>query len=378
MKIDCVIVAAYTTVFLTATALANTWSLSNVLLASSSGIQTDLSLTSSVSAGAELAIRECADQFNNEVWNCPVTAFRSRREERENNREAAYIQAITAAGVTHTLTRNCSQGSILHCECEQRRLGNKRDPMAWKWGGCSDNVKFGETVSRQFLDTGESGNDPRSLANLHNSEAGRIAVRKTMKTLCKCHGVSGSCATQTCWRQLGEFREVGKYLKKQYKRALRVDYNDGDLDMLDNLMSNRIDRVPRHQRDRRAMMEKKQKLKRQVKKRKLVFLQSSPDYCRMNTTSGYKGVLGRTCVTDPNNPDSRSQVRKCSKLCQDCGMYVKKKVVDVVTTCNCRFEWCCKVTCETCHKKQIQITCTNTPSFYNNFLELSYLKSKGL
>ena len=75
--------------------------------------QTDLTLTSSVSAGAELAIRECADQFRAEVWNCPVTAFRSRREERGNNRETAYIQAITAAAVTHTLTRNCSQGSLL-------------------------------------------------------------------------------------------------------------------------------------------------------------------------------------------------------------------------------------------------------------------------
>ena len=75
--------------------------------------QPDLSLTSSVSAGAELAIRECADQFNTEVWNCPVTAFRSRREERDNNRETAYIQAITAAAVTHTLTKNCSQGSIM-------------------------------------------------------------------------------------------------------------------------------------------------------------------------------------------------------------------------------------------------------------------------
>ena len=75
--------------------------------------QTDLSLTSSVSAGAELAIRECADQFRAEVWNCPVTAFRSRREERGNNRETAYIQAVTAAAVTHTLTRNCSQGSLL-------------------------------------------------------------------------------------------------------------------------------------------------------------------------------------------------------------------------------------------------------------------------
>ena len=41
-----------------------------------------------------------------------LTIFRSRREERDNNREAAYIQAITAAAVTHTLTRNCSQGSI--------------------------------------------------------------------------------------------------------------------------------------------------------------------------------------------------------------------------------------------------------------------------
>ena len=61
----------------------------------------------------------------------------------------------------------------------------------------------------------------------------------------------------------------------------------------------------------------------QVKKRKLVFLQSSPDYCRykntishqtfsdliiiftfmiirMNVTAGYKGVVGRTCKTDPN------------------------------------------------------------------------------
>ena len=176
---------------------------------------------------------------------------------------------------------------LQHCECEPRRVGSKRDVAEWKWGGCSDNVKFGEEVSRQFLDSGEAGADPRSLANLHNSEAGRVAVKKTMRTLCKCHGVSGSCATQTCWRQLSDFRDTGKFLKKQYKRALRVDYNNGDLDKLDNLMSNRIDRVPRHQRDRRAMREQ-QKLKKKVKKRKLVFLQSSPDYCRMNVTAGYK------------------------------------------------------------------------------------------
>ena len=76
-------------------------------------------------------------------------------------------------------------------------------------------------VSRQFLDSGETGSNPRSLANLHNNQAGRVAVRKTMRQLCKCHGVSGSCATQTCWRQISDFKEVGTFLKKQYKRALR-------------------------------------------------------------------------------------------------------------------------------------------------------------
>ena len=46
--------------------------------------------------------------------------------------------------------------------------------------------------------------------------------------------------------------------------------------------------------------------------------------------------MGRTCQTDPTNPHSRAQVRKCTNLCRDCGLYVKKKVVDVVTSCNCR------------------------------------------
>lgn len=363
MKVNLVLAISYTTVLLTVKALSNTWSLSNVMLASTGVDQADLVLTNSVAAGAELAIRECGDQFATEVWNCPMTAFRSRREDRENNRETAFIHGITAAAVTHTLTRNCSEGSIQHCECEPRKKGKKK--ADWKWGGCSDNVIFGEQVSRQFLDSGETGSSPRSMANLHNNQAGRVAVRKTMRQLCKCHGVSGSCATQTCWRQISDFKEVGTFLKKQYKRALRVDYNAGALDRLENLMSNRIDRVPRNQRDRRRTA--RAQTQQKVKKRKLVFLQSSPDYCRMNATAGYKGVIGRTCETDPKSPDPKGTIRKCTKLCRECGLYVKKKVVDVVTSCNCKFEWCCKVTCQSCHKKQIKITCTNSPSYYNDY-----------
>lgn len=48
----------------------------------------------------------------------------------------------------------------------------------WIWGGCSDNVAFGETISKQFVDALEGGHDSRAAVNLHNNEAGRL-VRYT-------------------------------------------------------------------------------------------------------------------------------------------------------------------------------------------------------
>lgn len=43
----------------------------------------------------------------------------------------------------------------------------------WQWGGCSDNVGFGEAISKQFVDALETGQDARAAMNLHNNEAGR-------------------------------------------------------------------------------------------------------------------------------------------------------------------------------------------------------------
>lgn len=44
----------------------------------------------------------------------------------------------------------------------------------WIWGGCSDNVAFGEKISKQFVDALENGHDSRAAVNLHNNEAGRL------------------------------------------------------------------------------------------------------------------------------------------------------------------------------------------------------------
>ncbi len=333
-----------------ADAFSQLWSLSNAMLSYASSGQTttadDLDLSRSVTVGAEKAMAECAYQFRNDVWNCPVTAF-NRKEIAETNRESAYVHAVLSAGVVHTISRNCSEGRLANCGCE--RNGPVDSAESWQWGGCSDNVVYGAQVSRKYLDQ-LTPTEPRKLANKHNNEAGRIAIKKTMKQLCKCHGVSGSCATQTCWRQVGAFRETGDFLKQQYNRAMKVDYSNGILQKLENSRIN-SNRVERNRRTSDKTREEK------IKKRKLVFLQPSPDYCRMNPVLGYKGVMGRKCVVDPSSGNMSQEIRKCTNLCTSCGLKVKKEVVQVSSSCNCKFEWCCKITCDTCTKQQIIITC---------------------
>ncbi len=103
---------------------------------------------------------------------------------RVSNRETAFVHAITAAGITHTLTRNCSRGDFADCVCDTRpRAPAPSSPeLEWEMRGCSDNYNFGAQVAQQFLDARENGLDSASLANLHNNEAGRVVGHKTNKS----------------------------------------------------------------------------------------------------------------------------------------------------------------------------------------------------
>ena len=282
---------------------------------------------------------------------------------RQTNRETAFVHAIMAAGITHTLTLNCSRGDFEDCLCGGRYSHTEEN---FKIKGCSDNVHFGAQVAKQFLDTPEHGSDSTSMANLHNNEAGRVAVKRNMRELCKCHGVSGSCTTKTCWRQVSTFRIVGDYLKKMYKQALRIDLSK-TIDREDNLLSNRLDirRRLRRTSPRKSKSMKPENLKKKLKKRRLVFLDESPDYCHQNATAGYPGILGRKVSSDPRSSGSsditdktREEFRNFKKICKaTCGFRIKRREIDVLTSCQCKFHWCCKVECETCTMKSIELTC---------------------
>ena len=92
-----------------------------------------------------------------------------------DTRETSFVYAISAAGVVYSVTKACSRGSLLQCNCNN----NLRDITAdgdWEWGGCHDDVDFGYRKSREFMDSRRrkrKGDLPTKI-RLHNNEAGRL------------------------------------------------------------------------------------------------------------------------------------------------------------------------------------------------------------
>ena len=142
-----------------------------------------------------------------------------------------------------------------------------------------------------------------------------------MKTQCKCHGVSGSCEVRTCWEEMPDFREIGAILKEHFNGASEVTIRFNE-------------RKSRHQ-----LTPKRNGYKR-PSERDLVYGQDSPDFCEQNRRQGSLGTRGRKC-----NRMSRT-IDGCELMCCGRGFETVSRFVE--ERCNCQFQWCCEVQCDTC------------------------------
>ncbi|XP_045519135.1 protein Wnt-5b-like isoform X1 [Pieris brassicae] len=287
-----------------------------------------------VSAGVRKGIEECQYQFQGRRWNCTITSDETVFGPLTliASRETAFTHAITAAGVSLSISRACRDGSLASCGCSRasrpRHLHND-----WVWGGCGDNLEYGYKFTESFVDVREregkvkrgSREQGRQLMNRHNNEAGRRAVIKKSRVTCKCHGVSGSCSLITCWQQLATFREIGDYLHEKYEGATEVKVSRrGKL-----RVGNPNYSLPTPQ--------------------DLVYLEESPNYCIKNETLGSFGTTGRNCNRTSPGIDG------CAIMC--CGRGYNTKRAVIKERCDCKFHWCCRVDCNICVKTVEIHTC---------------------
>ncbi|KAJ7329680.1 hypothetical protein JRQ81_015854 [Phrynocephalus forsythii] len=307
-------------------------------------------LLPTIQEGARLGIQECQSQFKHERWNCllsPETSSLSTNpspvavvpslsvfgyELSSGTKETAFIYAVMAAGLVHAATRACSAGNMTECSCDTNLQHGGSASEGWHWGGCSDDIQYGMWLSRKFLGdpakniTGKHGRGLIAM-NLHNNEAGRLAVAKLMSVDCRCHGVSGSCALKTCWKTMSSFEKVGRLLKEKYESSIQIS----------DRLKKKIRRKEKSQR------------KIPVSKEDLLYVNRSPNYCVEDHKLGVPGTQGRICNRTSEGPDG------CNLLC--CGRGYNTHVVRHVERCDCKFVWCCYVRCRRCETMTDVHTC---------------------
>lgn len=289
-----------------------------------------------VSEAVEMTKLECQSQFKNRRWNCSTISRAPSfyNDLKRGTKESAFSYALSSAAVAYSVTQACSIGRLEVCGCgrtPKMKLKNKN----WLWGGCSDNIAYGVRFSKKFTDAVEKkrmrAQEPsatsRALMNLHNNEAGREAVRDKMSVVCRCHGVSGSCETRTCFRRLSEFKDVAALLKEKYDNIINVVSKN--------------------------MGHKKQMLRPRRKKRytpkDLIALAASPNYCKKSVSRGTLGTVGRKC-----NPATTGK-GSCAYLCCGRGHTTVEQVIE--ERCECVYVWCCYVKCKKCRKTIKVSTC---------------------
>ncbi|KAI1296513.1 Protein Wnt-4 [Halotydeus destructor] len=310
----------------------------------------NVDLMSAIQIGGEIAIKECQERFTNYRWNCSEldssTVFGKMAD--SGTREAAFVHAITSAGVAYAVTKICSQGQLLKCGCDQSHLG---PAIGFQWAGCSDNIAYGAAFAKSFVDsryikasrsTKSSGARARALMNIHNNNIGRKLLVNSMKIDCKCHGVSGSCEMKTCWRSMAPFAEIGHMLKVKFDSATQVQIHlPNGLNGTANLKPTTVGRNSRgnfSKRSRKGVLGAGHgKLSTE---NDLVYIRSSPDYCERDFKLGSFGTHGRHCNRTSIAPDS------CDNLC--CGRGFRTTYKSVRERCNCKFVWCCQVECDEC------------------------------
>lgn len=164
-----------------------------------------------------------------------------------------------------------------------------------------------------------------------------------MKIHCKCHGVTGGCNFKTCFRRLGDFREVGKFLRKKYDRTIYVKKNKKEK------KKRKTDDGKKGDRGKKTI-KLRPRGRRNYKTKDLIALVKSPSYCTKLRNRGSYGTKGRIC-----DPKKKRQKGGCDYLC--CGKGYRKEVAIKKERCNCRLVWCCEVKCQTCVKREVETRC---------------------
>nr|XP_022914361.1 protein Wnt-9a-like [Onthophagus taurus] len=253
-------------------------------------------------ATRKLIISICQQSFKYDTWNCTY----SKNQFKKINRETAFLQSLSAAGLMFTVTEACLNKKLQRCKCDESKEYFIKVPDYKNFSGCQDNTKTGKVLTKNFLMAQYSGKKA-TTANL-NVKFGIKVVMESVKIHCRCSTSVFSCKN-ICEKRLQPFSNIMEKLKLAYHNAIKLKTK--------HLTSGSKYKLP---------------------KDRLLYLSDSSNFC--NSTAG------RRCLDAEN----------CATLC--CGRGFNSRTITVRKKCKYRLGECCyKITHEICTQQEFIYEC---------------------
>ena len=157
------------------------------------------------------------------------------------------------------------------------------------------------------------------------------SISENMRLTCRCMGLSGACNAKCCFKTLQPLKTSVQWLKNKYHNAVKVNSSQ------------------RRKRDGSGKLVTANF--KPPKQNDLIYLLDSPNYCNKDMYHGTIGTQGRLC----NATGLEVSGEHCERIC--CGRgYVKHRIIKT-QKCNCKFTWCCDVSCEECRRHVTEYRC---------------------
>lgn len=119
------------------------------------------------------SVRDCVSLFLGNIYLAQEAELEF--SSLSGTRESAFVYALSAAAISHTIARACTTGDLPGCSCGP--IPGETPGPGYRWGGCADNLNYGLIMGSKFSDAPmkmkKSGSQANKLMHLHNSEVGR-------------------------------------------------------------------------------------------------------------------------------------------------------------------------------------------------------------
>ena len=136
--------------------------------------------------------------------------------------ESAYLHGLSSGQLITAAYKLCQSGSISDSDarCDINHVSN----FVTEFTSIMSIVKRKKSVAE---------------IEIHNAKIGQKLAWKTQKSLCKCHGTSGSCTIKTCFETAPLAEHLGKLAFEKYSKSIGIQMpRNGLPSEITNLLAN--------------------------------------------------------------------------------------------------------------------------------------------